>query len=101
MIDDKIKTIVLRRCKFQDEDYYGIEKCWIDLAEILRDDMAASLDYLLNRCTVNELSWLGDSFEYIAREIESEAFISCLYELADKEPIINQYGFLSFLDTEE
>ena len=100
MIDDKIRAVLAKRKVLHPDDDYNTEKCWLKEIDILCNDMNETIDFLRNRCTDEEFSWISEVFDKVAERSQCADFIACLYEVAKKYPEeTNESNILEFIDS--
>lgn len=58
---------------------------WAAFTELLSRDIDQNIEFL-DRCTEDEIYWLGEVFEDISYQVNSRAFIDCLKRLEKKYP---------------
>ncbi|MBY0599255.1 hypothetical protein [Bacillus bingmayongensis] len=85
MIIEKIEVILDKRKKLNLNDYYGIQKSWNEIVEVLSENEANTIRYLEN-CSKEDLYWISEVFEDIAENVQSKEFINCLRKLDKKFP---------------
>lgn len=84
-IESKMSDIIKRRMSLNNNDDYGIEKCWNLMTNILTKSEIETIDYL-NQCGEIELYYISEIFDDISESLQSELFIDCLRKLEKKYP---------------
>ena len=80
------RKVIQERIACHSEWAYGIEQCWEKEIEILSEDMASTIDFLLNECTADEYSWISEIIDDVAARTQSRAFVACYRSLMKKFP---------------
>jgi hypothetical protein len=84
----KFREILKERIRIsvetQDNWDYGIEKCWVQMTEVLSEDIDGTITFLLEDCTADEFIWISEIFEEVTEKTHSRAFISTLVAVAEK-----------------
>lgn len=84
-IENKMKVILNKRKKLNLNDDYGIQNSWDAIIEVLVENEGNTLRYL-EKCSKEDLYWIGEVFEDIAEIIQSKELINCLRKLDEKFP---------------
>ena len=80
------KECIDKRIKTDDEDAFGVEECWKELTDILTEDIASTIQYMLTDCTADEFSWISEVFDDVAEKTRSREFLDCCWKLTEKFP---------------
>jgi hypothetical protein len=64
----------------------GIEECWKTEIEILSENVASTIDFLLNECTAEEYSWISEIIDDLIAKTQSRALLECYKSLMAKFP---------------
>lgn len=83
---DKFREVIEERKQCHDEWTYGIEQCWEKEIEILSEDVASTIEYLLHACTADEYSWISEVIDDLAVKTQSRNLIACYKSLMGKFP---------------
>ncbi len=87
---DKFREVIKRREYVaeisQDEWDDGIEECWKKEVEILSEDITSTIDFLKNKCTAEEYSWISEILEDIVERKPSADLVKCYKDLMSKFP---------------
>lgn len=82
----------------------GIEECWKKEIEILSENVAATIDFLLKECTADEFSWISEIIDDLAAKTQSRELIECYKSLMTKFPeeckIYNIAGSVEYAEAE-
>lgn len=82
MIRREIAEVIKERIRIceetQDNWGDGIEHCWKKCVEIIIADIDKSIAYFRQECTDEELFWLSEIFEDIAKKTQSKELIQAL-----------------------
>ena len=84
----KVKEILDKRSKINDEDDYRIEKCRDELIDALRQDDLLTID-ILNQLNEKEILYTSEVFEEIAYNLQSVNYINCLKYIEKKYPSLD------------
>ena len=79
----KVKEILDKRSKINDEDDYRIEKCRDELIDALSQDELLTID-ILNQLNEKEILYTSEVFEEIAYNLQSVNYINCLKYIEKK-----------------
>ncbi|MDD6700775.1 hypothetical protein [Mogibacterium kristiansenii] len=86
----KFKEIIQERSRIAaeccDEWSFGIEKCWSQEIEMLSEDVDATISFLQNECTAEELSWISEIIDNLAERTRSRELLQAYKNLTDKFP---------------
>ena len=94
-----MKEIIAERAKTDDEDDYGVEKCWKELIKVLSEDINSTIHYIDTECNDDEFSWFSEIFEEVARETQSQDLVDCLWRYANRHPeICDEYNIRDFIE---
>lgn len=85
---NRVKEILDRRMKINDEDDYKIERCREELIELLSKDELLTIN-ILNQLNDKEILYTSEVFEEIAFNLQSENYIKCLKNIEKKYPSLN------------
>lgn len=64
----------------------GDDTAWKNLTNFLSEDINASIEFLENEATPDEISWVSEVFDDIAAKTHSREFIAALHRIYDKMP---------------
>ena len=78
MISQQIRDILKKRKKLYLNDDFGVQECWMQLTNILSEDINSTISFILNECTDGEFFWLSEVFEEVARTTKSVDFVSAI-----------------------
>ena len=85
----KFKEIVATR-RQQDEEQYEasppIEKCWRELTDVLSEDIASTIKFMMEECTAEEFSYISEVFDFVVEKTQSVEFLDCIKFLAARYP---------------
>jgi hypothetical protein len=84
----KVKEILDKRSKINDEDDYRIEKCRDELIDALSQDELLTID-ILNQLNEKEILYTSEVFEEIAYNLQSVNYINCLKYIEKKYPSLD------------
>ena len=84
----KVKEILDKRSKINDEDDYRIEKCRDELIDTLSQDELLTID-ILNQLNEKEILYTSEVFEEIAYNLQSVNYINCLKYIEKKYPSLD------------
>ena len=86
MITEEIRAAIKKRVALDQEDGYGVEKCWTEQIEILSRNIDETIAFFDVDCTEDEFSWLSEVFDDVAEITQSREFVDCLFRVAKKYP---------------
>lgn len=84
----KVKEILDKRSKINDEDDYRIEKCRDELIDALSQDELLTID-ILNQLNEKEILYTSEVFEESAYNLQSVNYINCLKYIEKKYPSLD------------
>ena len=85
---DQAKFRALLRARIDNEAAIegGDTSYWENLAEFLSKDITATIAFLENECTPEEISWAGEVFDDVAAKTKSKEFVEALHRIRRKMP---------------
>lgn len=72
----KLREVIAQYISLDANDDFATEKCWKQMTEILSEDMADTISFFKNECTIEEFYWLSSIFEDIITKVQSTDLIS-------------------------
>ena len=105
MIDNMysdMHAIIAKRASVNDEWQDEVNRCWNEMVDYFSKDIERTNQFIKTDCTADELSWLSEVFEQIARKTHSSSFIDAIKYAADKYPEETEtYNIHNFIDAAE
>ena len=87
MLDKKrFKELIQERINSEGLIEAGDTTAWDNLAKFLSADIAASIDFLEHECSPDDIYWVSEVFDDIARKTQSKDFIAAIHRIYDKMP---------------
>ena len=87
MLDkERFKKLIQERIDSEGFIEAGDTTAWDKLAKFLSADIAASIDFLENECSPDDIYWVSEVFDDIARKTQSKDFIAAIHRIYDKMP---------------
>lgn len=87
---NEIKKVLVERKRIFDEtqDNWddGIQMCWDKLIAILTKNINESIRFLEHECSPDDIYWVSEVFDDIARKTQSKDFIAVIHRIYDKMP---------------
>ena len=87
---DRFREVIKRREYVseisQDEWDEAIEECWQQEIEILTEDIPSTIEFLNNKCTAKEYSWISEVLEDMVEKVPSKELVQCYKALMTKFP---------------
>ncbi len=65
---------------------YGIEECHKKLLLMISDNLEDGIRFLENECSPDDIYWVSEVFDDIARKTQSRDFIAAIHRIYDKMP---------------
>lgn len=91
---DKLKEAIDNINKTHPEWYPELQRNWDILVEVMTEDVNASILFLENQCTVEEIIELSSVFDEIIKKTQSKKLLNALYITIEKyknHPDIKRY----------
>lgn len=90
MNTEKFREVIQERNRIavecNDEWSTGIEKCWMQEIEMLGEDVAATISFLLEECTAEEFSWISEIIDDLVEKTQSREIVQAYKSLMSKYP---------------
>ena len=83
---NKIRAIIRKREKTNDEWAAGVEQCWAELSDALTQDINVTRKFLLEDCTASEASWVAEVYDEIIQKTQSMEYIEILHKSIERFP---------------
>lgn len=80
---EQLKQYLKIRIHENPDKYYAVT-LWEEETNAVCYDLSASIQFILNECTDEELYWLGEVFDDIMDKTRSVEFLNCLRERAKR-----------------
>ncbi len=65
---------------------YGIEDCHKKLLLMISSNLEEGIRFLENECSPDDIYWVSEVFDDIARKTQSRDFIAAIHRIYDKMP---------------
>jgi len=89
-------TSILEKTDINDYDSY--ESLWNEEIELLTKDITASIDFINNECSAEDLSWISEILEKIIEKTHSHEFLEAFKNAVTKYPdVCEKYDIYSSL----
>ncbi len=97
--ETKFHDLLQKRINTSDEWYDGLNAVWNELTDLICENINDSIEFLLNKCSEEDFSWLSEFFEQVIEKSLSQEYIDALRVVAAKYPEeTSKYNIIEFID---
>lgn len=82
----KIQEFLEERKKLDENWDDGIQMSWDKISDYIVSDINSSIQILENECTPDDIYWISEVFDDVARKSQSKEFIAAIHRIHDKMP---------------
>ncbi len=65
---------------------YGIEECHKKILSMISNNLEEGIRFLENECSPDDIYWVSEVFDDIARKTQSKDFIAAIHRIYNKMP---------------
>ncbi|NMM98699.1 DUF4417 domain-containing protein [Bifidobacterium olomucense] len=93
----KIQQVIKQRRENLDEDNVMLDKAWHDMVEACAQNISATVAFITNECSVDDMNYLSEVFDELIYQAQSPELVSAIAKASFQYPDSDKQYFLKVL----